>query len=265
LLPVPKPGSLRERILAPAVDGGSNGATDVEIERITGIPHNSESRVRWQLVKEGWLVDAGIRRGAGNNAQIAWVVSEEGALQLGLEKGWKAKPKKRIAKRSLPKNETPDERRQRLEREAIKKAEAEYTENLRGGNLFRRDVKQLRELTGISMHLLDLADRYPCPSAAQEALIELLDYHIEKATEAVEALRKNEPAPIDLGLYKVLGVTVEASATAIKKAYWDLARKYHPDANGGNDEKFKDVAHAYAVLSDPEKRRLYNAYGKGMK
>ncbi|HVE76925.1 MAG TPA: molecular chaperone DnaJ [Actinomycetota bacterium] len=64
--------------------------------------------------------------------------------------------------------------------------------------------------------------------------------------------------------YEVLGVSREADESEIKKAYRSLARQYHPDANPGDPEaehKFKDVAEAYAVLSDPEKRRQYDLFG----
>ncbi len=66
-------------------------------------------------------------------------------------------------------------------------------------------------------------------------------------------------------LYKALGVGREASAEDIKKAYRKLARRHHPDVNPGNKEaeaRFKDISHAYDVLSDPEKRKLYDEFGQ---
>lgn len=64
--------------------------------------------------------------------------------------------------------------------------------------------------------------------------------------------------------YEVLGVDRNADDAAIKKAYRALAKKYHPDMNPGDAEaekKFKEASEAYAVLSDPEKKRQYDQFG----
>ncbi len=61
--------------------------------------------------------------------------------------------------------------------------------------------------------------------------------------------------------YKILGVPPNASDDEIRKAYYRLAHKYHPD-KGGDPEKFKEINEAYRVLSDPEKRRQYDTYGR---
>lgn len=64
--------------------------------------------------------------------------------------------------------------------------------------------------------------------------------------------------------YAVLGVDKTAGADQIKKAYRKLAIKYHPDKNPGDkpaEERFKEITEAYAVLSDPEKKRQYDQFG----
>eukprot|EP01012_Entosiphon_sulcatum_P034971 TRINITY_DN443_c0_g1_i1.p1 TRINITY_DN443_c0_g1~~TRINITY_DN443_c0_g1_i1.p1 ORF type:complete len:405 (+),score=52.43 TRINITY_DN443_c0_g1_i1:26-1240(+) len=65
-------------------------------------------------------------------------------------------------------------------------------------------------------------------------------------------------------LYNVLGVSPSASEDDIKRAYRKLAVKYHPDKNPSPEaaEKFKEIGRAYEVLSDPEKRKLYDKYGE---
>ncbi len=67
-----------------------------------------------------------------------------------------------------------------------------------------------------------------------------------------------------MNLYDVLGVSRNADAASIKKAYRKLARGSHPDRNPddpGAEERFKEIGRAYAVLSDPEQRRAYDEFG----
>lgn len=64
--------------------------------------------------------------------------------------------------------------------------------------------------------------------------------------------------------YEVLGIEKNADASTIKKAYRKMAKKYHPDTNPGNkeaEERFKEITEAYEILSDDEKRKLYDRYG----
>ena len=63
--------------------------------------------------------------------------------------------------------------------------------------------------------------------------------------------------------YEVLGVGKDADEAALKKAYRELAKKYHPDVNPSEEaaEKFKEASEAYSVLSDPEKRKQYDQFG----
>src|SRR6476620_2962620 len=64
--------------------------------------------------------------------------------------------------------------------------------------------------------------------------------------------------------YEILGVTKTAKAEEIKKAYRKVAMQFHPDRNPGDksaEDKFKEAAEAYEVLSDEERRRRYDQYG----
>jgi len=65
--------------------------------------------------------------------------------------------------------------------------------------------------------------------------------------------------------YQILGVSKDADENTIKKAYRNLAMKYHPDRNPGREkeanEKFKEINEAYEVLGDPEKRKQYDMFG----
>ena len=61
-----------------------------------------------------------------------------------------------------------------------------------------------------------------------------------------------------INYYEILEIKSNASADAIKKAFYKLAKKYHPDASTGNAEKFREIHEAYVVLFNPETRRKYD-------
>lgn len=69
----------------------------------------------------------------------------------------------------------------------------------------------------------------------------------------------------DSEYYDVLCVERDVSDAQLKKAYYKLAKKWHPDKNKSDEatEKFKKISEAYSVLSDPKKREIYDKYGKG--
>ena len=64
--------------------------------------------------------------------------------------------------------------------------------------------------------------------------------------------------------YKILGIQRGATEEEVKKAYRKMALKFHPDKNksAGAEEKFKEIAEAYEVLSDKKKRDIYDKYGE---
>lgn len=66
----------------------------------------------------------------------------------------------------------------------------------------------------------------------------------------------------DTAYYDILGVDKSASSDDLRKAYRKLALKYHPDKNPDAGDKFKEITHAYEILSDPEKREIYDRYGE---
>lgn len=81
----------------------------------------------------------------------------------------------------------------------------------------------------------------------------------------MDKVERSVPDMAERDYYEVLGVARDATPEAIKKAYRALARKYHPDVNPGDkkaESHFKEAQSAYDVLSDAEKRALYDRYGR---
>ena len=77
-------------------------------------------------------------------------------------------------------------------------------------------------------------------------------------------LREEQIMSAKRDYYEVLGVSQDADKNTIKKAYRKLAKKYHPDTNQGNAqaaERFKEATEAYNILSDPEKKKMYDQFG----
>lgn len=68
---------------------------------------------------------------------------------------------------------------------------------------------------------------------------------------------------MDKNYYDVLGVGKNATSDEIKKAFRELSKKYHPDRNGGDDTKFKEINEAYSVIGNDEKRREYDGRMSG--
>ncbi|KAL6055360.1 DnaJ subfamily A member 2 [Balamuthia mandrillaris] len=67
--------------------------------------------------------------------------------------------------------------------------------------------------------------------------------------------------PVETTFYDLLGVPPNASDSQIKKGYRKMAREFHPDRNPNAGDKFKEISYAYEILSDPEKRKIYDKYG----
>lgn len=70
--------------------------------------------------------------------------------------------------------------------------------------------------------------------------------------------------PMGKDFYKVLGVSSDSNEDEIKRAYRKMALKFHPDKNSEADaeDKFKEIAEAYEILTDPKKRIIYDQYGE---
>ncbi|XP_042492576.1 chaperone protein dnaJ A6, chloroplastic-like [Macadamia integrifolia] len=105
-------------------------------------------------------------------------------------------------------------------------------------------------------------------ASKNSSLLSQDSWHAMFSTRPIQNVRHQRGARLivraDSDYYSVLGVSKGASKSEIKSAYRKLARNYHPDVNKepGAEKKFKEISNAYEVLSDDEKRSLYDKYGE---
>jgi DnaJ-domain-containing protein 1 len=240
--------------------------TDTQLADALG--YDTPSSIWWmriQLENDGWIVDD------SPGSPSIWKISEAGAKQLGLPRGWRArkkapatakKPAKKRARTPRPdrRQETPEERRARREREHIRAAEEEYERSLGAAAQFRQYAAYWRRHGGQLSELADLSEQAGgCPPSTQEVLIIHLEAVIAHAGRALVALKEQRPK--DMAFYDVLGVPHDATAVEIKRAYYALAKRYHPDTNPDDAQRMATVNAAWEVLGDPERRWAYNLYG----
>ncbi|KAK4704356.1 hypothetical protein P7C70_g1852, partial [Phenoliferia sp. Uapishka_3] len=112
-----------------------------------------------------------------------------------------------------------------------------------------------------SVHPLDEPYQLKCAQCSQTWIV-----RPTKSRAAGKRRIGTDERPLDLGYYELLGLPVTCTTDDVKKAYRRLAIKFHPDKNPNDPsagEKFKDIAIAYATLSDEGLRHSYNEFGKG--
>lgn len=135
------------------------------------------------------------------------------------------------------------------------------------------DCKPLVPSTQLSVDVVDDQDhtdllwqnpmpRTPVQVAPEKAFPD--SEHSRQSDPSQRSDLSSDPGPNQQKLYELLQVPRNASEAQIKKSYYDLARKYHPDKNADDakaTEQFQRLAEAYRVLSDPESRAVYDRYG----
>nr|XP_043621522.1 chaperone protein dnaJ A7A, chloroplastic-like isoform X2 [Erigeron canadensis] len=102
-----------------------------------------------------------------------------------------------------------------------------------------------------------------CSSIFSQSSLHSL-YHMRPSGNSLHRRGSRLIVRAESDFYSILGVSKNASKADIKSAYRKLARSYHPDVNKepGAEQKFKDISNAYEVLSDDEKRSIYDRYGE---
>jgi hypothetical protein len=257
-LKVPKPNTqpgTMLNLIADAAEKG-DGLTADEVEQKTGWRHGSVGTASGKLQHDGWIVttDTKRRTGSGDMAHVLYL-SDDGAKQFGLPRGWKGKRHER-KKSTRQRRETAEEKQEREFKETIRAASQVGSETK-----FQEMVEKIRSWYGIGTQLLKLVEANPCPPHQREMLLKLCGGLRAIFTESIDILERAEP--LDTVFYELLGVPYDASPAAIKKSYRDLARQYHPDTNPDPKAttKFKEITAAFEVLSDPRRRELYDLYG----
>jgi DnaJ-domain-containing protein 1 len=265
---LPNPGTKRGLVLDAIVAAAEvgKGCTDDEVIVSTGMLHQTVGGRRMELVRAGWVVDTGEYRETrtGQSAAV-WGLSAKGAAQLGVTHSFKAKRRrKKPPTIRRPKNETPEQRRARREREAIRAAEEEQRRAIGAAMEFREAAEYWRRWMGRFSDLANLAEDEPCPPSTRDFLLIVLEGAIGQCQRARAALL--EVRVKDDSYYTLLGVQPTASSNEIKKAYWELARRYHPDTGASEDpdadNKFDVITDIYNTLKDPKKRADYDQKGK---
>jgi molecular chaperone DnaJ len=103
----------------------------------------------------------------------------------------------------------------------------------------------------------------PKPRFSGQRRVRSSDLNSNTIADKIQNFHSTSPQRATLDPYKVLGVPKTASAAELKKAYYGLAKKYHPDTNkdASAKDKFTEAQTAYELLSDPKKREAFDAYG----
>jgi len=259
-LPIPRRGTNAWKILnaIAAAAAQDQGLLDIEtIDQLKMHGSGLEATVRScrakDLVRTGWVVDAGQKRkGLTGTPSTVWFLSEAGAQQYGLPRGWRA-VRRKAKRNTIKQGMSPEEQLKRREQQAIERARGMSSKSfISYSQRLQREVQTYTDLR-------NLAENRHCPPHEREILL-MFARHIHDITGGViAALERNEP--LEMGYYELLGVGHQATDRQITMAYRKLAKQHHPDTNPDDMEIFKEITTAYDVLSDQDKRLRYNLYG----